>query len=86
MLRDDVIAACAAGRFGVYPVRTVDEAIELLTGIPAGAPDAVGALPPETVNARVARRLEELAVRHRAAVVVRAPVRPGGRGRRGTRG
>jgi len=87
MLRDDVIAACAAGRFGVYPVRTVDEAIELLTGIPAGAPDAVGALPPETVNARVARRLQELAERHRGALVVaRALGRPGGRGRRGTRG
>jgi predicted ATP-dependent protease len=86
MLRDDVIAACAAGRFGVYPVRTVDEAIELLTGIPAGAPDAVGALPPETVNARVARRLQELAERHRGVVVARAPARPGGRGRRGTRG
>ena len=41
MLREDVADAVAAGQFHIYPVRTIDEGIELLTGIPAGerAPD-----------------------------------------------
>jgi len=87
MLREDVIAACAAGRFAVYPVRTVDEAIELLTGVPAGAVDALGALAPESVNARVARRLQDFAERRRGEAATRAGAgRPGGRGRRGSRG
>ncbi|MGY6215290.1 Lon protease family protein [Methylolobus aquaticus] len=37
VLRDDVVRAARAGLFGVYPVRTVDEALELLTGKPAPA-------------------------------------------------
>jgi predicted ATP-dependent protease len=87
MLREDVIAACAAGRFAVYPVRTVDEAIELLTGVPAGTVDALGALAPESVNARVARRLQDFAERRRGEAATRAGAgRPGGRGRRGSRG
>ena len=45
MLRDEVVAAAADGKFRVYAVRTVDEAIELLTGMPAG-------LPQEPVSAR----------------------------------
>ena len=36
MLRADVVEACAAGRFAVYPVRTIDEGIRLLTGREAG--------------------------------------------------
>jgi lon-related putative ATP-dependent protease len=35
MLRDDVVEAVAAGTFHVYAVRTVDEALALLTGMPA---------------------------------------------------
>jgi predicted ATP-dependent protease len=87
MLRDEVIDACAQKRFHVYAVRSVDEAIELLTGMPAGAPDGTSALPPETVNARVARRLRELAELRRGLVVERpAPRRGGGRSRRGGHG
>jgi hypothetical protein len=71
----------------VYPVRTVDEAIELLTGIQAGTADALGALAPESVNARVARRLQDFAERRRGEAATRAGAgRPGGRGRRGSRG
>ena len=33
MLNEDVVEACRKGRFGVYPVRNVDEAITLLTGV-----------------------------------------------------
>ena len=61
MLREDVVAACAAGRFHVYAVSTVDEAIALLTGIEAGSIDASGQYPPDTMNARIAERLRTLA-------------------------
>ena len=45
MLRDDVVAACAAGRFAIYPVRSIDEGIALLTGMPAGERGADGQYP-----------------------------------------
>lgn len=60
MLRSDVVQAANDGQFAVYPVATVDQAIELLTGIPAGEPDQDGNYPPETINGRVAARLAEL--------------------------
>src|SRR5512139_3459051 len=61
MLRSDVVDAAAAGRFHIYAVETVDEALELLTGIPVGTPDAEGVLPEGSLNRRVAQRLEHLA-------------------------
>lgn len=59
MLRGDVVEACADGRFHVWPVGGVDEAIELLTGTAAGTPDAQGVVPEGSVNYRVAARLIE---------------------------
>jgi lon-related putative ATP-dependent protease len=61
MLRDDVAQAVADGRFHIWPVRTVDEGIELLTGTPAGERGPDGAYPADTVNGRVDRKLRELA-------------------------
>jgi lon-related putative ATP-dependent protease len=72
MLRADVVEAVAAGRFRVWTARSADEVIELLTGLPAGAPDATGAFPEGSVNARVAARIEALAARARAEVQERA--------------
>jgi predicted ATP-dependent protease len=60
MLRHDVVAACAQGKFFIYPVETVDEAVELLMGVEAGAPDENGVYPQGSINARVQARLEEL--------------------------
>jgi len=65
MLRDDVVAAAAAGKFRVFAVRTADEAIELLTGVPAGLPQDTGVGTQATLNGRVAARLRELAALHR---------------------
>jgi len=56
MLRQDVVDAAAAGRFHIYAVETVDQALELLTGLPVGTPDESGSL-----NQRVAQRLKQLA-------------------------
>ncbi len=61
MLRDDVVAAAAAGEFHVHAVRTIDEAIELLTGVAAGERTPLGEFPEGTVNQRVAARLAEYA-------------------------
>jgi predicted ATP-dependent protease len=60
MLRSDVVDAVAAGKFHVHAVETVDEAIAILTGIPAGEANAAGEYPPGTVNQRVAARMDEL--------------------------
>ena len=60
MLRQDVVAAAAEGQFHVYPIETVDQAIELLTGVPAGTSDEQGQYPEGTINQRVAARLWEL--------------------------
>jgi len=65
MLRDEVVAAAADGKFHVYAVRTVDEAIELLTGMPAGLPHDADAGAQLTLNGRVAARLRDLAALRR---------------------
>jgi lon-related putative ATP-dependent protease len=61
MLRHDVVAAVAAEQFQVYAVETIDQGIELLTGVPAGERDNAGAFPAGSVNQRAEARLVELA-------------------------
>ncbi len=61
MLRDDVIDAVAAGKFHVLPVATVEQGIEILTGVRAGQRDAGGKFEPGTVFALVDQRLREMA-------------------------
>jgi predicted ATP-dependent protease len=61
MLREDVIEAVRTGQFHIWPVTTIDEGIELLTGVPAGEPDENGECPRGTVHYAVKKRLEELA-------------------------
>jgi lon-related putative ATP-dependent protease len=61
MLRLDVIDAVDQGQFCVYAVETIDQAMALLTGEPAGVRDTDGRFPRGTVNRRVVDRLSELA-------------------------
>jgi len=56
-LRDDVIEAVEAGKFHIWSVETVDEAIALFTGTATGEMDADGNYPAGTVYDRVMRRL-----------------------------
>ena len=60
MLRHDVVQAVKRKQFRIYAVTTVDEAIQLLTGIPAGDPIKKGGFQKNSVNARVEARLIEL--------------------------
>jgi predicted ATP-dependent protease len=62
MLKREVRDAVAAAQFRIYAVDTVDEAIELLTGVPAGMPDAQGNLPEGSINFRVAATVFELSL------------------------
>ena len=59
VLRDDVAAALAEGRFHVWSAATVEDALELLLGVPAGIADASGHYPADSVFGRVATRLAE---------------------------
>jgi lon-related putative ATP-dependent protease len=61
MLRPEVVQACAEGKFHIWAIWTIDEGIELLTGVPAGQRDETGKFPEGTVHARVEARLRELA-------------------------
>jgi lon-related putative ATP-dependent protease len=61
MLREDVVDAVEEGRFHIYPVETVDEGIEILTGVPAGERGPDGNYPEGTINCKVEQRLGELA-------------------------
>ncbi|MBI2503148.1 MAG: AAA family ATPase [Candidatus Latescibacteria bacterium] len=60
MLREEVAEAVREGRFHLWPVRSIDEGIEVLTGAPAGQRDSEGAFPPDTVHGRVDQRLRQM--------------------------
>jgi predicted ATP-dependent protease len=61
VLRQDVVESVREGTFHIYPVRTIDEGIALLTGRDAGEKDQEGNYPEESVNYLVDKRLRELA-------------------------
>jgi lon-related putative ATP-dependent protease len=61
MLKETVVEAVRAGKFRIWPVTTIDEGIEILTGIKAGQRQAGGSFEPDSVNDRVDKRLRELA-------------------------
>lgn len=59
MLREDVVAAVRDGKFHIYAIDTVDDGIEILTGIKAGKANAKGEFPKGSVNYLVKQSLEE---------------------------
>jgi lon-related putative ATP-dependent protease len=63
MLRQDIVAAATEERFRIIPIETVDQGLSLLTGMPAGEPDAEGGYPEGTFNQRVAARLDGFAAK-----------------------
>jgi predicted ATP-dependent protease len=58
MLKDAVIKAVRDGQFSLYSVKTIEEGIELLTGLPAGQKDEFGQYPAESVFGRVTQKLQ----------------------------
>lgn len=56
-LNDEVIKAVKEGMFHIYPVKTVDDGIEILTGVPAGKKNKNGTYPAGSVNYLVNEKL-----------------------------
>ena len=73
MLRADVVEAVARGEFHVYPIETIDQGIECLTGVAAGERDAEGRLAEGTINHKVEARLGDFAEKLRAFASREAP-------------
>jgi predicted ATP-dependent protease len=69
MLRGDIVEAVRAKTFHIHAIENVDQAIELLTGVPAGKAGPDGLYPAGTINQRVAARLADFA--DKAAVFAR---------------
>ena len=63
MLRRDVVDAVRSGDFKIHAISTIDQGIELLTGVPAGERDESGKFPEGSVNQKVEERLIALAER-----------------------
>ncbi len=70
MLRAEIVDAVSEGKFHLYPVSNIDEAITMLTGINAGIMNDEGVYPDDSINGLVQQRLEQFAkLRHDFAEV-----------------
>jgi predicted ATP-dependent protease len=61
MLKEEVVKAVKDGRFHIYSVSSIDEGIEVLTGVKAGERRKDSSFEPNTVNDKVDRRLKQMA-------------------------
>jgi predicted ATP-dependent protease len=61
MLKEEVVDAVKAGKFHIYSAKTIDEGIEILTGVKAGSKQPDGTFEPNTVNYLVDKQLKEIA-------------------------
>ena len=60
MLKPKVIEAVREGKFHIYPISSINEGVEILTGVEAGKRGKDGSFPKNTVNGRVQNRLRYL--------------------------
>ena len=60
-LSDEVVDAVKNKQFHIYAISTIDEGIEILTGVPAGKKDKEGKFPAGTVNYLVYEKLKKYA-------------------------
>ena len=61
MLKEEVVDAVKEGKFHIYSVKTIDEGIEVLTGVKAGEKGADGNFEEGSVNALVDKRFKDMA-------------------------
>ncbi|PIE54143.1 MAG: ATP-dependent protease [Dethiosulfovibrio peptidovorans] len=59
MLNQEVVDAMREGQFHLWEVETVDQGIEILTGVPAGVPNARGIFPKNSVHGRAKAKLKK---------------------------
>jgi lon-related putative ATP-dependent protease len=67
MLREEVVEAVAAKKFFIWAVNTINDGIEILTGVAAGERGADGKFLQGSVNHRVEQRLHEFGERMKEA-------------------
>ncbi len=61
MLKEEVVEVVRAGKFHIYPVKTIDQGIEILTGIKAGTRLSSGTFEEKTINQKVEKKLSAMA-------------------------
>lgn len=61
MLKQEVIEAVKQGKFAIYPVETIEQGVELLTGMPAGKRNKKGEFPENSVFGKADRKLRHYA-------------------------
>ena len=61
MLKEEVVEAIKTGKFHIYLAKTIDEGIEVLTGIKAGKKQTDGTFPKDTINYFVDKKLRKMA-------------------------
>ncbi len=59
MLNDEVTEAVKNGKFHIYPVKLIDDGIEILTGVPAGSLDENGCYEENTIHCLVDQKLQQ---------------------------
>jgi len=69
MLREDVREAVDNDKFQIYSVESIDEGMEILTGLDMGEPDEDGNYPEGTINYKVMERLNKLADKRREYMI-----------------
>ena len=62
MLKDEVLETVREGKFHLYAVERIEEGIEILTGIPAGEMNEVGAYTEGSIFQRVDQKLRSFSV------------------------
>ncbi len=65
MLKEEVVKAVKAKKFHIWPVSTISEGIEVLTGVPAGKLNDDGTFEKGSINAMVQKRLDDMAERRK---------------------
>jgi predicted ATP-dependent protease len=60
MLNEEIVKAVEEGRYHIYPVKTIEEGITILTGVDAGEKQEDGTYPKGTINYLVDQELERL--------------------------
>ncbi|MFO7968341.1 MAG: ATP-binding protein [Archaeoglobaceae archaeon] len=65
MLKEEVVEAVRDGKFHIYPVKTIDQGIEILTGAKAGERRSDGTYEEGTVNYEVEKKLKEISEKYR---------------------
>jgi len=62
MLKEEIVEALKDGTFSIYSIDTMEEGLEILTGMPAGAMNADYTYPEGTVNDLIMKRLTEMSL------------------------